>query len=567
MSGFYFDYFTRISRRNEGLFKYKIRNILEIVCSLHESINIEFLAEILHEDLYELYETLDELTTILDYDEERIKFKHKSISDWLTNRRNSRQFFIISKKGTKKIVQYIINNSNKLMKNNYLRKYGFLHFFELNEYEKITNILNQLGKKVYEFFYEFIKYKMGDDQDKIVNFFNVIIEKSKDYKILIFKSIRDLVEQGKSLHANWIYNSIPQNKPEFKRELKIFSELIKSRINNKNNILIQKAKELISTIEDRNILPDILYLLADGYRCTGNHKKATIYYNKSIEMSHGNIHSTSYFRSMYSLGDLDYVRGDIKKAFSLAKNLMNMYDKEKEKSKYYRIYRLMGHIHSIQRNSNQAFQYFEKCKKIAQYLKNPYFLAETNVALLEEYSNISKLPKNLLIELRNRRSNESYIISYGKSYYVEAEYLIRIGSHSEALNVAKKGLKIMEKAPYASGIARCNLNIGIAYYKLGKYDESRFYLLKAGKYYKEEEIYPSFRFLSLYYLYRNNKDCKTDKSMKIDKAIKTDDYDERSQNLYNLHESIEDIPYLENFKWLSEKIQEISNEISQDISH
>jgi len=143
MNGLYLSMFTRYFTDIDN-YKAWQRPLLELVSASCEPLSLDFIMKVLNWDEYDLEDALEPMGSLIEINNHTIKFFHKSIIDWVTNREKSgRDFFVSLKKGHEKIAKELYLNfkesENKL--SDYAIKYMFNHFKYVEGYEQLSEVL------------------------------------------------------------------------------------------------------------------------------------------------------------------------------------------------------------------------------------------------------------------------------------------------------------------------------------------------------------------------------------------------------------------------------------------
>ena len=143
MDGLYLSMFSRYFTDIDS-YKALQRPLLELISASSEPLDLDFIMKVLNWDDYDLEDALEPIGSLIEINNNTIKFFHKSIIDWITNREKSgRDFFVSLKKGHEKIAKELYTefkvSENKL--SNYAIKYMSGHLNFINEYEQFSEVL------------------------------------------------------------------------------------------------------------------------------------------------------------------------------------------------------------------------------------------------------------------------------------------------------------------------------------------------------------------------------------------------------------------------------------------
>ncbi len=207
--GFFNDCFNRIFSLDvkKNISFEEVKPVLEFLCIFKETVNEEFLQEILKMDEYEIKRILSAISGLFNISSSGIEPIHKSLIDWLTDSSDvSHKYYISKKSGYQRLYSYLNAFYNKAKYNNInLIKYYGKTLIELKKDEELFDLLNNYrfistrNKKLHfdtglrEYLLEISKY---DDKEEVfqTDTFKKIFEENRRllYNSGMFFILRDL---------------------------------------------------------------------------------------------------------------------------------------------------------------------------------------------------------------------------------------------------------------------------------------------------------------------------------------------------------------------------------------
>ena len=143
---------------------------------------------------------------------------------------------------------------------------------------------------------------------------------------------------------------------------------------------------------------------------------------------------------------------------------------------------------------------FSECLSITKYLAFPFKQIETYNSLAELQSNYKIAKEYLETGRKICIATSLNSLELGKSFYIEAGLLLLEEKYDKAIGCIDHAIEILEQVGYGSGCAKSYLIKGKILFQSRQYKSAIEYLEKAGKYYIREEIYPTLRLESFYYI-------------------------------------------------------------------
>lgn len=146
MTGIYNNYLDRLfgdSMEEDYTFA---RKIIEVLVASYEPLTIDRLVTILGEEDYAVTRILEKMYSLFSLRDNKIEPLHKSLIDWITDRRLSGRFYISERNGDKRIISWLTGLYEKNRSDNYLTKYFAKHLLKDENYELASNVL--VNKKI-----------------------------------------------------------------------------------------------------------------------------------------------------------------------------------------------------------------------------------------------------------------------------------------------------------------------------------------------------------------------------------------------------------------------------------
>jgi hypothetical protein len=530
ISGIYCEYFDRCVQ-DVDYYKKNIRHVLEVICCGYDSFDVSNLAAIVKFDEYEINDIINSFGSLIIEDHGKYYFVHKSIKDWLLDRNCSGQYYINYNSGHRKIIDWIKRNSKEFFKNSYLKEFALIHLFENKEYEEVLNLLQQYNNIIMKLFLDTIMFFVDKNNlETIYDYFSY--QENLGSQVFLYKTIKMLIEYDKIEIAEYLLIS---QDIKTKKKLNLYSKLILERKRGKTNQVIKIGKKAVKLLEKENCIGDVYHLLAEGYRESGLHQEALVYYSKVKDSTDRN--DLIYFENHCALIDLQYVYGNCPIAFQMLEEL-NKYNINPISYDRFKICRLYGNLYESLSEIANAKNYFNESLTIALKIKRPYSIVEAYNSM----AGVVGYDKSMEYITQGRKiANEiGAKLEMGKSYYIIAEKEIEQKIYSKAVYSGMKSLEILELVGYGSGCARANYLIGLAFYHKKEYEKAISFFKNSYYYYDRENIYPHLRVNNIYYYFQALKKL-------VDKRYRT----------LNLS-----VPNIEYYPKLEMKIREIKETIN-----
>ncbi len=460
MDALYLDMFERYFEDTSEYKKFQ-RPLFELMVSTKESISFNFIKNTLEWDDYDLEDAIEPIGSIVDIKKEKVKFFHKSISDWITDRSKSgRDYFVSAEKGENRILDFVMNKRTS----NYKKL--------LSNLSEAILILNVLQKKCMEL----LEDELMEDSEEVYEKISLIRKLIYNYpKTYIYSGLKEF-NFSKEVNINDVLNIEKNNYIILKTMQKSFSKdyifsmvdysfILTETGNFKESIQIQE--KLLSEIEKLSIsetsdwlLPYISALneLAIMYGINGEVKKALKLDHKSLDLLEENFNNKNDFWNEIYINTLSNLAmsysntADTTKALQFEEiskeHIEKLYDENSEKWQNYYIKCLNNHSISL-KDTNSA--------NLALKLENDIL----NI-IKENYTNNSSLWVNKYTLVLN---NLAY------TYKIIGDITKAIELESKALELSRLQYEKF-KGSWSHIYLKSMLNLALSYKTLWKLDEA-----------------------------------------------------------------------------------------------
>ena len=274
MDALYLNMFERYFKDTRS-YKLKQRPLFELISSINKKMSLSFISLVLELDEYDLEEILEPVGALIEMKDDTIKFFHKSISDWVTNRNKSGKDYYISKtRGNQRIVDLLLTKEIKFIKKlsrNFDDILIIFNAFYTVAYQKLNEedtIVEEIYKKIIQ-----IKEQLFDNQS-----FKQVLEKNDIDGQLDF--ILHLAYLDYEISQSLVVEN-PQYTKNYILAAKNYAYMLKELGNTKESLNIQKyiVKFVKKLYKNGNLVLDyeyaeLLNILAQTYSSIGEIKKA-----------------------------------------------------------------------------------------------------------------------------------------------------------------------------------------------------------------------------------------------------------------------------------------------------
>ena len=506
MKGVCQNYFDRIFSGDSDYYDEKVAPFLEIMTIIKTPISIEIIKTILKFDDIDIKQLIKKLDMFIELRDNSIMLVHKSIYDWLRNIKFGDKYYISLNRAQNNLCGYIEREfaDKKNQFDDYTAEYGFLHLSENGRLEKIAEFISVEIKGVHIVFIRFVWQLLLDDKaELLIDLFHLLADDRYDgpnTDFIAAEVMKLIFQYGKKGIAEDIVDCFSGRKNH--ERLTLLMEFYKTKTSNESTAkIIEKGENLLKdTALNENIFAEITRILGDAYRENGHHVQAVKLYTDSKNKATENGQVSLFMDCECALIDMEYVIGNVDVALHALEQLKPKLNFKTPNIYTYKYYRLLGNIFHIKNEINEAMNAFSECLNISSVLAFPLKQIETNNSLAELQSNY-EIAENYLENGRNLCASTGLnSLELGKSYYIEAGLLLNCKRYEEALNCTERAIEILEQVGYGSGCARSYLIKGRALFEKEEYKSALAYVEKAGKYYIRENIYPTLRLESYYYV-------------------------------------------------------------------
>jgi tetratricopeptide (TPR) repeat protein len=473
---------------------------LEIITTIKMPFPIQSLEELLNIDVLDIRSIIKKLDMFIEIRDNGVMLVHKSVHDWLCSITLNDKYYISLNRGHKKICDFVISEFSKDTISEYVREFGFKHLAECGRLEKIAEIICNAPKDINTIFIKFATHMIFEGEtDFLLKLFAVFATREGSASFIVMEVIKLLLQYGKKTEAENIVGSFDEG--ERKEQLKAFLSFYSAKVCNQNTSeIIEEGNAVIQLLKGEKIIAEILRILGDAYREKGHHEKAVELYREGKEKALEYKLDTIYLDCECALIDIEYVNGNTTSALKMLSVIKEKIDFKTPNIYTYKYYRLLGHIFHLRAEIPEAMNAFNECELIANKLSFPLKLIETynSIGELQPTYNLGKDYVEKSRELSVHSGLNS--LECGKSYYIEADLLLRNEQFEAALSCADRAIEILEGVGYGSGCSKSYLIKGKVLFELGQYDNAILFCKKASAYFAREQIYPPFRLDAYYFI-------------------------------------------------------------------
>jgi len=513
MKGVCQDYFNRIFPDDSDYYDEKVAPFLEIMTVIKTPMPIEVIKIILNLDDFEIKQLIKKLDMFIELRDNNIMLVHKSIYDWLSNIKLGDKYFISLNRAQKNLCGYIEHEfAGKINQvDSYTAEYGFLHLAENGRLERIAGIVYEWNQGLHVLLMRFVRQLLlSSEAELLINLFRFLADDRYDERNIDFiatEVMKLMFQYGKKDIAEGIVSCF-KGKKNYERLMQLMEFYKIKTFNESTALVIEKGELLLKDNElSQRVFAEIMRILGDAYRENGNHTRAVQLYTESKTKAAENEQLQLFMDCDCALIDMEYVVGNEEAALNALEKMKPKLNFKTPDVYTYKYYRLLGSIFHIKNQINEAMNAFSECLNISIALAFPLKQIETNNSLAEIQS-IYNIAENYLHTSRKLCAVTSLnSLELGKSYYIEAELLLKDGDYEKAMNCVEQAINILEHVGYGSGCARSYLIKGKIFFNKNDFNSALAYFERAGKYYIREHIYPTLRLEAHYYVLKCAKEA------------------------------------------------------------
>jgi len=446
----------------------------------------ELIADILDIKKREFKKIVGSIGSLIEEnDEGEIYFYHKSLSDWLVDEDLcSDDYFVDIEEGHNNLGKYYLSRTNHLF--GYINELGFFHSLKnINTIEQLATYYEKYKKEIIYHVVKNISYIFSNNiKVAIENFvqFTIYINK-EDLLILLLQVSTNLIEIGIDNYNNDLANHL--NNIELKKQFNLLIELKYAEQESDYNKVESLANKLLEYSEDSDQLKGIaFYYLADTMRVKGTNLSYD-YFKQSKNLLDSDMFFLYWMQASSWMADQAFIKGDAEESKILLNKLLDVSKKKNSKELEGTVYRLLGQIEHTMERYEMAESFFIKSIECLENTNQRVKLSLALNNLAQTYAYYKpELSKKYFDKSRRLAKFINYPREEGKTYYVEAEYLIEQKNFIDALEALNTSELILDKIDYISGVM------------FVKYLKAKIYL-QQGKYLKAYEL--TFEVLKHYY--------------------------------------------------------------------
>jgi tetratricopeptide (TPR) repeat protein len=241
---------------------------------------------------------------------------------------------------------------------------------------------------------------------------------------------------------------------------------------------------------------ECLFLRGQAFRIHGRHAEALDAYERSDALLPASAPILK-FRALFQIADLDYVYGRLTRARTNLEKLNNQMVQQGMSGLRVRVLREIGHIDLAVGDCESAARNYTEALDVAIVSRQADRIAECYVSLAEALAALDPKKSVELARLGRHWADQAQArIEHGKSFYVEAEALLRGGDVDGALAAAGRSLVELTEVGYGSGCARARAVVGECMLRADP-TEAVPVARAVIEYYARERIYPMLRMAGL----------------------------------------------------------------------
>jgi tetratricopeptide (TPR) repeat protein len=337
----------------------------------------------------------------------------------------------------------------------------------------ISEIATQIQAKNTRYVYEQIKRLM---ERKII----IEIHNDPAYARIFYTS--------QSLMRNFFHNITVSNQLTELRVHNIFQNVDELQMTTRiNNSTLNDSVDCSSGMQDH-----LFFQQGEALREAGQHQEALKIYSKV--MNGVPQDEPLWKHSFYKMADGEYIYDRLENSKRLLEENLEV---KSGTPLLPTIHRGLGHVFLMKKDYSLALINYKLSLSYAMKNNDLKCIVEACNSVAE--SLISLDPMEALKYINFGRSLSSITpglqVEHGKSFYIQADLLNRLGKFTEAIKYAQMS-QIFLKTRYASGLARAESACAVALVAQKKFKESLPLITSVCEYYEKEKIYKSLKLQS-----------------------------------------------------------------------
>lgn len=488
LGGIFFNYFTR---EFADLEKYRkdICPVLELLVSSKNPLTSDVIEEVLNIDSYDLEDTLDSFGTLILSENGKIKPFHKSMFDWLIDKSQSGQYRVSLKKGNERFAKYFLSINKH--KSSYITQWGFYHSLAVGYCDGLALYYENNQKFVIYHAIKVLTYIFKNNIKELIDTFRKFLDHLDDklMLVLLVQFTNNLIEIGDDEHILLLQEGIKD-----KHYKKQFDLLVKLKYAEQISDYDKAQKYASKLLKINNISSKIkgiaYYYLADTMRVKGT-SSSYKYFKESKELLDKDIFFFYWMQAGSWMADQAFVDGDAIESKKQLHELLMVSQEKSSKELEGTVYRLLGQIEHTMENYKEAEKYFQESIKLLDETNQRVKLSLALNNLAQTYAYFKpEHSREYFEKSRNLSVSISYPREEGKTYYVEAEYLINQKKYDEALKVLEISEQKLNKIDYKSGVMFCKYLSAYVYLQKKKYKKAFKLSLEVLEHYYERKSHP-----------------------------------------------------------------------------
>ncbi|MDE6618229.1 MAG: aminoglycoside phosphotransferase family protein [Clostridiales bacterium] len=512
MGAVFTKYFDRQSRNFNA--PETTKTLLQVMCAAKEPLSATALAKIIGVSEYSVRQVVGELGSFITAADGGLRFYHKQLKDWLVDESNT-HYWVSVADGNRLIADWIAQNIDDFIFDDYMVKYGFIHLIEEKKYDAVHGILAENELLAENAFLDSVLSLAADGK------FSVIFKAIKHLCTQYGESDFPLRRTIKHMMENGCYDKCEQYmKSVFSSEstewINKFALLIHRRVS--GNIV--EVRALCNESWDNapaDVRADIEFYLGEVCRENGDMEIACGHYKNAIELAAKFPNNSANYLSRLKLIDIAYVEGKVDFALSELKSLKVG---ESLRQANYLKNRLMGHVKEALGYFDEAKEFYIKSLGIAKRIKKNYLVMESFNSIGGVCSDIDEGFMYLANGRKIARAN-NYRLEYGKNMTFTSRLFLMDNKPIEAADAAREAETCLLDVGYMPGVAAAKMHYAVALYKLGNYTAAKQLLEESNEIYNRENIYPHLHLAAIEWLIRANQRlcCYSPLNTDVDKLL------------------------------------------------
>lgn len=473
------------------------KTLLQVMCAAKEPLPATTLANIIGVSEYILHQVVGEFGAFIVSDG-GLRFYHKQLKDWLVDESNA-HYWVSVADGNKLISDWIAQNADDFIFDDYMLKYGFLHLLEEKRYDAVHDILAENDKLAENaFLYSILSLAADGKFTVIFKAVKFLCANYSESQFPLRRTIKHMMENGcydkceqymksvfRSHSTEWINN---------------YALLIHKRVSGN----IAEVRELCNQSWDdapEDVRADIEFYLGEACRENGSMEIACGHYKKAIELAARFPDNSANYLSRLKLIDIAYVEGNID--FALAE-LQKLKVGESLRQANYLKKRLMGHVKEAMGRFDEAKEFYLQSLDIAKDIKKNYLVMESFNSIGGVCTDIDEGFMYLANGRKIAQAN-NYRLEYGKNLTFTARLFLMANKPLEAADAAREAETCLLEVGYMPGAAAAKLHYAVALYRLNNLSAAKQLLEESNEIYNRENIYPHLHLAAIEWLIRVNQ--------------------------------------------------------------